>query len=51
MRGFKEDFKDYFASTQAEGTICCHRELKARDYDSIGIEDVQAIFDLFFEEL
>lgn len=51
VRGFKEDFKEYFASTLAEGTLRCHRELKARDYDSIEIEDVHAVFDLFFEEL
>lgn len=50
VKGFKEDFKDYFASAQAEGTLSCHRELKARDYYSIGVEDVQAVFDLFFDE-
>ena len=51
VKGFKEDFKDYFASTFAEGTLRCHRELRERGYDSIEIEDVQAVFDLFLEDL
>lgn len=51
VKNFKENFIDYFSYAEADGIVRCHDELRDRGYDSIGVEDIVAMFDLFIGEL
>lgn len=51
VKSFKKDFEEYFGSAQSEGVVHCYNEVKDRGYESIEIEDIAALFDIFINEM